>query len=136
MTLNDFIQLMESGDEGMIFAKLSSMKGIGNITAKNIIDDYQYYRVDIDYIKNFNIINSKDIQTKKQIRFTGCRNKQLEELLNSRGYDANGNASVTKQTDILLVPYAGFKSSKTSKISDHTLIIPIGDFMNDMERYL
>ncbi len=136
MTLNDFIQLMESGDEGMVFAKLSTMKGIGNVTAKNIIDDYQYYRVDIDYIKNFNIINSKDIQTKKQIRFTGCRNKQLEELLNSRGYDANGNASVTKQTDILLVPYAGFKSSKTSKISDHTLVIPIGDFMNDMERYL
>ena len=74
---------------------------------------------------------------KKQIRFSGVRNLQLMELLNTRGYDAD-EGSVTKKTDILLIPYEGFSSGKVAKAmkQDNTLVVPINDFIENTEKYL
>jgi hypothetical protein len=114
-----------------------TIKGVGSGTIKVIIDEYKYFRPDIQAIlDNCHIIDSKDIKLGKSIRFTGCRNKQLEELLITKGYDADGNASVTKSTDILIVPYDGFTSTKTSKVSENTMIIPIQEFIDHMDKYL
>ena len=115
----------------------SNVKGIGQSIINTIYDEYYLFLDDIEYIlANFNIINSKDLANRKQIRFSGCRNKQLEEQLNSIGYDANGNGSVTKSTDILIIPYFGYTSSKTSKVSENTLIIPIDEFIKNQDHYL
>jgi hypothetical protein len=76
------------------------------------------------------------LSKQKQIRFTGCRNLQLQEQLINLGYDADGNAGVTKSTDILLVPYKGYTSNKISRISKNCKVVPIQDFISDMQKYL
>jgi peptidoglycan hydrolase-like protein with peptidoglycan-binding domain len=120
--------------------KLIKIPGIGETTAKSIIDEYPYFEKDIYYI--LNQTNYQNLQDRfgstatKQIRFTGCRNLQLQEQLNNLGYDIDGNASVTKKTDILLVPYQGFHSNKISKVSKHCQTVPIQDFMANPDKYL
>ena len=58
------------------------------------------------------------------------------EKLNSMGCDA-GEGSVTKGTDILLIPTAGFNSSKIEKAKKYGIpIIPVDDFITNMNDYL
>lgn len=115
---------------------LVHINGIGPITAETIADEWEFFLEDLLYINSMpNVMVSKGSVQGKQIRFSGCRNKQLEEQLRNAGYDADSNSSVTKNTDILIVPYEGFSSSKTKKMGAG-LIVPINDFMENMDRYL
>lgn len=59
----------------------------------------------------------------RMVRFTGCRNKDLEEAFSKLGFDADGDKSVTKKTDILIIPYKGFSSSKLNKIDQNKCLI-------------
>ena len=52
------------------------------------------------------------------------------------GYDADGNAAVTKSTDILLVPVEGFSSTKINNAPESCLIVAIDDFRANMDKYL
>ena len=109
------------------------------ILSYTIAREFPFFEKDIIEILSWgNILNSFGSEecSKLQIRFTGCRNSQLSELLCNNGYDADDNGSVTKKTDILIVPYAGFKSNKVSKASESCRIIPIDQFMNDMNNIL
>ena len=83
-----------------------------------------------------NSFGNSDI-CKGEIRFTGFRNLQLAEQLNTAGYDA-GDGSVTKKTDILLIPYEGFSSTKVSKAmsNPNTKIIPVQEFIENSEMYV
>ena len=76
------------------------------------------------------------IQT--EIRFTGCRDKQLEQLLTGMGYDCDGNSGVTKSTSILLVPYEGYnQGGKYAKAVKYGINrIPIQKFKDNMNQYL
>lgn len=139
-TLKEFIYAMDDlpikAARKKVFETISSIKNLGESTAKTIMDEYDFFSFDMFEIAHHcKIIDSKNISTKKEIRFTGCRNKQLEEQLNSMGYDANGG-SVTKSTDILIVPYKGFSSTKTAKVSENTMVIPMDDFIENMDKYL
>ena len=52
------------------------------------------------------------------------------------GCDA-GEGSVTKKTDILLVPCEGYTSTKTMKAEkDNIMIVPVEDFIANMDKYL
>ena len=140
ISLKDLVDKIKT-DPNNTCGFLNSINGIGPTTSNSIISDYKIFANDIDYIINnckyTDTISQFNSNTnRKQIRFTGCRNLQLSEQLCNLGYDADGNASVTKKTDILLVPYEGFSSNKTSKVSDHCQIVPIQDFISDMEKYL
>lgn len=139
-TLPEFIEAMKAdklNGTNIVYETIVGIKNIGEATAKTIVNEYDYFAEDLyAIVNNCNIISSKNIATKKQIRFTGCRNKQLEEQLCNDGFDADGNASVTKQTDILIVPYEGFTSTKTSKVSENTMIIPIDEFIQNKDKYL
>lgn len=108
----------------------------GPVTAETVADEFEFFWEDIVYINQMpNILVSKGSIQGKSIRFTGCRNKQLVEQLRKEGYDADPDGSVTKSTDILLVPYDGFTSSKTKKMGTGK-IVPIQDFMEDPGKYL
>lgn len=138
--LRDLIADLEK-DPNFVASQLASIKGIGAKTANTIAQEYPYFRRDIQYIlQNCKYQDTLDnilaFANKKQIRFSGCRNLQLSEQLSNLGYDADGNAGVTKKTDILLVPYKGFSSSKTSRVSENCQIVPIQDFIADMQKYL
>jgi len=134
-TLPEFVEAMNQ-DTAKVFEIIKNIKNLGESTAKTIIEEYKYFEQDMMFfIEHANVVDSKNMSSKKQIRFTGCRNKQLEEQLNSMGYDANGGA-VTKTTDILIVPYKGFSSTKTAKVSENTMVIAIDDFIQNMDKYL
>lgn len=114
---------------------------IGDATCNTIVTEWKDYIKDISFILcNFKIIDSfgSNINYKKQIRFTGFRNQQLSQQLITAGYDADDSASITKKTDILLVPYEGFMSSKVSKAMKNlnTKIVPVQEFVNNMDSYL
>jgi DNA ligase (NAD+) len=124
--------------EGNILNALGNIKGLGPITAQTIENEFNIFLPDIEYIlTKVNFVNSKNkAKGKLQIRFTGCRNLQLQEQLINSGYDCDGNGTVTKKTDILLVPYLGFNSTKLSKVGPNCKIIPIQEFIDNMQKYL
>lgn len=124
--------------EQMLLDKLIEIKGIGYNTAATICCERETFYEDLIAIlyEMPNVINSFGTTSGKSIRFTGIRDQQLCEYLNSLGYDANGNAGVTKSTDILIVPYDGFTSSKTAKVGPATIIVGIESFKANMDKYL
>lgn len=117
---------------------LTSVKGIGPATAETIRNEMWFFIKDLTrIIKMENIITSygNNVET-KVIRFTGFRDKALVERLKSMGFDA-GEGSVTKKTDILLIPCEGFTSTKTAKAEkDNIMIVPVEDFIANMDKYL
>lgn len=116
---------------------LTQIKGIGPGTVETILNEMNFYRDDLNYIASMkNIMCSKNaVFNGKIIRFTGFRNKELCKTLCDMGHDAS-EGGVTKATDILLIPHRGFTSSKTGRCGEHTLIVPVDEFISDMNKYL
>jgi DNA ligase (NAD+) len=99
---------------------LNNIKGIGRKTVSTIIKERPKLLNDLKVI--FYNLHHKDsysesgpIEQRMQVRFTGFRDKNLEQLFNAKGFDANGEGSVTNSTSILIVPYLGYESSSTKK---------------------
>jgi DNA ligase (NAD+) len=139
VTLKELYYLWETSDSIENFNISISHIIPEGVTKEVIVEEFPLYAKDIKFILDNNmIIDTKgNLSNKKQIRFSGVRNLQLMELLNTKGYDAD-EGSVTKKTDILLVPYEGFSSSKVTKAlkQDNTVIVPINEFMENTEKYL
>ncbi len=141
LSLDEFLHYYTQygGNTSNLRAQLISIKGIGPATIDSILKELPYFWKDIYYIVQcMNIQSSKHLGSKKVIRFTGCRDKQLEEQLSSMGYDIDGNAGVTKNTDYLLVPYASYtQGSKYEKAKKYGVnIIPIEVFENNLDQFL
>ena len=139
ISLKELYHLWETSDSLESFDISISHIMPNGITKDVIVEEFPLYAKDIKYVlDNDMIIDTKgNLGNKKQIRFSGVRNLQLMELLNTRGYDID-EGSVTKKTDILLIPYEGFSSGKVKKASnqDNTMIVPINDFIENIEKYL
>jgi NAD-dependent DNA ligase len=104
-------------DENELRNTLKAIKGIGSVAADTIASERAYMYNDIVMIANMPCVERTygRVDTRVQVRFTGVRDAELEELFNSKGFDADGTKGVTKKTMILVVPYVGFQSSKTQK---------------------
>lgn len=140
LILNHFspLWLMANFDKEEFIPELVSVKGIGPATAETIKNEMWFFMKDLVRIVEMeNIIISRGQDTtSKIIRFTGFRNKELIDKLNNMGVDA-GEGSVTKATDILLIPCEGFTSSKTQKAEKYNIqIVPVEDFIANMDSYL
>ena len=137
LTKIPLIQIIELPDEDLKNI-LTQIKGIGINTAITIITERESFRDDLLAViyEMPNIVSSYGMITQKSIRFTGVRDPELCEYLKSRGYDADGNAGVTKSTNILIVPYEGFTSSKTAKAGSDTIIVSIDAFKANIEKYI
>jgi len=136
ISLKDFVIQMDTNPQMMLQA-LSCINGIGPKTASVIINEYPYYQRDIHYIlENTNYVNSANLMAgnHKQIRFSGIRDLQLAQQLCNLGFDADGNSGITKNTEILIVPYKGFTSSKVSKVSQSCKIVPIDQIRKAVEQ--
>ena len=139
ISLKEIIYYFQQSDsqESFDFALESSLSQ--EITRKTIVEEFPLYIDDIMFVLNNDmIIETKGNNiSKKQIRFSGVRNLQLMELLNTKGYDAD-DSSVTKKTDILLIPYEGFSSGKVTKAmnQDNTIVVPINEFLENTKKYL
>lgn len=134
-TIDGLVKLYENNQ---LEEFLANVKGVGPVTAQTINNEMDLYIEDIRFIMSnmSNVVDSWNVRVGKQIRFSGCRNQQLEKQLCNAGYDADSSQSVTKQTDILIIPYEGYTSSKTKKMSSTGLIIPIEDFIANLDKYL
>ena len=109
-----------------LYNTLYAMKGIGPVTAKTIVEERDNYLLnDLVTISTMpNVYRTfGSVEVRPEVRFTGVRDSQLEEMFNSKGFDADGKKTVTKKTAILIVPYMGFTSSKTSKVSPQCMIM-------------
>ena len=126
---------MDNDEE--LYQKLRSIKGIGDVTARTIIYERHELSDDINSIMRMNnVISTYGMKSGKSIRFTGCRpTEELYLYLTNKGYDARPDAGVTKNTDILVVPYIGFNSSKTSKVGSETVIIDMASFSQNPDMY-
>lgn len=132
-TLMDIYKIYTEEGKEVLSYRLSYT---GPITANTIVSEFEYFIDDIKLILSMpNVMVSKGSVKGKQIRFSGCRNEQLEQQLCNQGYDASGKSGVTKNTDILIVPYVGFESSKTRKMGNG-IVVAMDDFINNMESYL
>lgn len=137
ISLDQFIKGIEFKDDDNIFVDtLKSIKGIGPSTCDTILREYPFFSDDIKYmIKNANIIHYIP-NVGKKIRATGFRDKQLFTILNNMGFDADDNGTVTKDTDILLVPMEGYSSTKTQKAQQYGVqIVTVKDFLENVEKY-
>ena len=139
--LEELLQLYTqyNGDMNNLKASLCVIKDIGPATIESIISELPYFWNDIVYIvKSMNVLSSKHTCSRKTIRFTGCRDKQLEEQLSNLGYDIDGNAGVTKNTDYLLVPHESYsQGSKYDKAKRYGVkIVPIDVFTSNLDQYL
>ena len=115
---------------------LMTVKGIGKVTAETIANEMNIYRNDINMIRHLPNIQYTYHMRQKTIRWTGCRDQELENYLNSLGYDANSKAGVTKNTDMLVVPYTGYSSTKLNKIGPNTKLVAIDELKAHPEHYL
>lgn len=122
----------------LLYDQLVAIKGIGNATARTILEERELLYDDIKCILSFsNIVSSYGLKPTKSIRYTGCRPTQdVTEYLMSKGLDARPDAGVTKNTDILVVPYEGFSSSKTNKIGDQTVVVDMARFLANIDSYI
>lgn len=137
------LHMIYTMDKNMDFLDtvLTNIKGIGPVTSKTIIQEYEYFLDDIQFI----IDNKMYIATDKketqdiQIRFTGFRDREVEALLNKQpGIDCDGDAGITKSTAILLVPMKGYnQGSKCAKAIKYGVpIVPVQEFLDDPSKYI
>lgn len=95
---------------------LTKINGIGDKTARAIIDGFNMYCDDIKYcINNFHIINSKGLSTGPKVAITGFRDSAFIQLLIDNGFDASDKYSVTKDTAALIADDINSTSSKVQK---------------------
>lgn len=131
------LNILNDTDEDLL-SKLISIKGIGSVTAETIVSERHDLEDDLKMITSLkNVILSYGLSQGKTIRYSGCRpDEELTKYLTSKGCDARPDAGVTKTTNILVVPYEGFSSSKTSKVGPETMIINIDEFKNNIDKYI
>lgn len=120
-----------------------NIKGLGRSAAETIVSQLEFFKDDLHVILGMtNVIPTKGETSGKQIRFTGFRDKELVQTLQEMGHDADDKSSVTMNTDILLIPEEGHKSTKTAKADSYNMkganiqIVPVTDFMDDFNKYL
>lgn len=119
--------------------RLVSIKGIGPSAADIIVEERELFMDDLVTISQMNNIKLIELEAEgKIIRFSGIRDKELTEQLQAQGIDISDSAGVSKNTDILIVPYDGFTSTKTQKAVSNgtTQIVSLDEFKANMDKYL
>jgi len=143
ISLSKFLEYYKSGGytQDNLRSTLINIKGIGETTIEVILNEMELFVDDIIYILN-NIPLTDSVRNSlikaPQIRFTHCRDAELEKYLDSLGYDADSSAGVTKETTVLLVPYPEFtQGNKYKKAAVYGIpIVSIEEFKENMNQYL
>lgn len=136
MSFGTFIQFMIDANYNGLYNSLVKIKSIGPATAETIVENVKYADIknDLAFIMtlatsgyiNFSYSDEPKVY-RGVVRFSGVRDPDLELLLSKNGYDCSGTAGVTKKTDILIIPYAGYTSSKVSKLRPGAVLLPIDE---------
>ena len=105
-----------------LYVSLSYIKGIGKGMIDTILEERKLFKDDLDTITNNLKVNLSygNLIKGPKVRFSGIRDKKLEEEFRAKGFDADGEKSATKDTFILIVPYEGYTSSKVNTVMRST----------------
>lgn len=127
-------------DTSFLRDKIANIKGVGPVTADTILSEMPFFEKDIKYIIDHNMYLESKIggnENKFQIRFSGFRDPTLSSVLNRfPNVDCDESGSVTRNTNILLVPYIGFSSTKVSKATKLGIpIVPVKEFLESPDKY-
>lgn len=134
-------QLSNSDNNELMIWEFTNLKGIGPIIANIIVDEFEFFKEDINYI----VTNNYYIQSiignsnpKYKIRFSGFRDPELAEVISRfTDIDCDDSAGVTKDTTILLVPNVGAKSTKVDKAIRYGIpIVPVTEFLENPSKYI
>lgn len=141
ISIHELLVAFDSSDMSSIENRMLNIKSIGPATVSIIKTEIPYFAKDLafigtlisnGYVKSYTGIEDN----RPKVRFTGVRDQELEERLNQIGFDADGKASVTKDTRILIVPYEGFTSTKTNKVDNSKcLIVTVDDIKANPKQY-
>ena len=114
---------------------MKAIRGVGPLTAERIAKEWKYFSDDIEYmVKNANIIPYVQ-KVGKKICFSGFRDKNLIDYLESLGFSYTNN--VTKDVFAVLVADTSTKSAKTQSANKFgIMIVPAKDFVDNLEQYL
>ena len=117
------------------------VNNIGETTLATIVNEWNFFVKDIEFIvTHLHIIDSFGTSSDNmiQIRFSGFRNQLLVEQLTNLGFDADDNGSVTKKTNILLIPFEGYSSTKVTKAMKNpsTTIMTKDQFIKNSEQII
>ena len=120
-------------------ALTNAVSGIGPVTADTIVNEYESFYDDIEYIINTKMYTVTPVGTtvKAKVRLSGFRDPALCELLQVKGIDAS-DSSVTKDTTLLLVP--SVSGNPTTKVKNAMRfgvpIVPVSEFKSNINKYL
>ena len=101
-------------DNNILYDEMIKIKGIGPKVIETIMNEREYFKEDLNTILSlFNIVRTYGLISDDviKVRFTGFRDKEFMNYLISKGFDCS-EGSVTSKTNVLLIPYEGFDSSK------------------------
>ena len=119
-----------------LYNRLLSIKSIGEAIASVVCNERCIFEQDLRTILGMpNCVFSYGVK-KITVRWTGCRDAELESQLEQIGIDADSKQGVTKTTSLLVVPYTGYTSTKMNKIGPRTLIVDLEEFKKNTQYYI
>lgn len=104
-----------------LYQEITYIKGMGDVIARTIVEERDIFLQDLVTILNMpNVHKTKGEKdnVKGEVRFTGFRSIDLERAFSDAGFDSDSKKGITKKTTILIIPYAGFTSSKTKRVPE------------------
>jgi hypothetical protein len=116
---------------------LPEIKGIGRSAALTIQYEFEKFEKDLDWMFiNGNIIPWNP-PTGKKVVLSGTRDQELVDFLNNNGFVCDPDASLTKSTDLLVIPLEGYTSSKVTKALSYGIpVVTVNDIMSNVNKYL
>lgn len=128
MTLNDLWQLYQTNS---LHIALTKINGVGDAMVRTIASEMPVFETDIKTIMSMpNIVTTFGKTSGPKVVFTGFRDATFVEFLREKGYDYKEN--LTKDTDILVIPIAGFTSTKITKAGPNTRVVPQDEFKMEL----
>ena len=112
---------------------LSKLHGVGPSTVDIIRNEWEFFANDIFCLIDYMVI-TKGKEAKRKVRFTGFRDKDIFNIINSEGFECK-EGSVTKDTFVLLVPDSFpdkplSSMTKVNKANEYGVVIMrVGEFL-------
>lgn len=118
-SLHEFMEIFDRNRNSLddVIGILTKIKGIGSKTVNTIYKEYPFFYKDILTIQlMFKVKSYKyaDHNIRKVV-FSGFRDQVLSDKLTELGFDANPNNTLTKDTEILIIPNENIRTSKVDK---------------------
>lgn len=107
-----------------LYNNLTQISGVGPKMVNSIVDGFNNYAVDVEFILNWiTVIDTKGQEAKPKVALTGFRDPAFVNLLNQYGFDCSDKYTVTKDLAALITTDINSTSSKMAKAKKYGIPI-------------